>query len=113
MEFRGFKNMSERLFIVYCDFECSLIPTDMSNKIAKHEPNSATSYCVCTFDNIRNQYYKFEGRDCVQHMLEQLRLLATRCVKGQQENENVKLTAEDTKNQFRAKKCFICEGAFT
>jgi hypothetical protein len=81
MKFKSFKNMLERPFIVYCDFECSLIPTDMSDKIAKHEPNSAAAYFVCTCDNSRNQYYKFEGRDCVQNMLEQLRLLATRCVK--------------------------------
>ncbi len=45
-----------------CDFECSLIPTDMSDKIAKHEPNSAAAYSVCTFDNRRNDYYKFEGK---------------------------------------------------
>ncbi len=73
--------------------------------IAKHEPNSAAAYFVCTFDNGRDQYYKLEGKDCVQNVLEQLRLLATRCVKEQQENEKMKLTAEDTKNHFRAKTC--------
>ncbi len=85
----------------------------MSYKIAKHTPNSAATYFVCTFDNTRNQYYKFEGGDCVQNMLEQLRLLATRCLTEQQENENTTLTAEDTRNHFRAKTCYICEGALT
>ena len=113
MKFKSYKNMLERPFIVYCDFECSLIPTVMSDKIAKHEPNSAAAYFVCTFDNARNQYYKFEGRDCVQNMLEQLRLLATRCVKEQQENANMTLTEQDKRNHFRAKTCYICEGAFT
>ena len=84
MKFKSYKNMLERPFIVYCDFECSLIPTDMSDKIAQHEPNSAAAYFVCTFDTTRNQYYKFEGKDCVQNMLEQLWLLAARCVKEQQ-----------------------------
>jgi hypothetical protein len=51
MKFKNFKNMLERPFIVYADFECSLIPTDMSDKIAQHEPNSACAYFVCTFDN--------------------------------------------------------------
>ena len=46
-------------------------------------------------------------------MLEQLRLLATRCVKEQQENANMTLTEQDKRNHFRAKTCYICEGAFT
>ena len=105
--------MLERPFIVYCDFECSLIPTETSDKIAKHAPNSAASYFVCTFDNIRNKYYKFEGIDCVQNMIEQLRLLAARCVKEQQENTTMQLTVEDVKNNKKAKLCYICNGAFT
>jgi hypothetical protein len=113
MKFKSFKNMLERPFIVYCDFECSLIPTNMSDKIAQHEPNSAAAYFVCTFDNTRNQYYKFEGKDCVQNMLEQLRLLGSRCVKEQQENTKMELTEQDKRNHFRAKTCYICEGAFT
>jgi hypothetical protein len=92
MKFKNFKNMLERPFIVYCDFECSLIPTDMSDKIAKHEPNSAAAYFVCTFDSSRNQNYKFRGRNSVINLMEQLRLLASMCKKEQQQNEQVKLT---------------------
>ncbi len=99
--------MLERPFIVYCDDECSLIPTVMSDKIAKHEPNSAAAYFVCTFDNARNQYYKFEGKDCVQNMLEQLRLLATRCVNEQQENANMTLTEQDNRNQIFERRLVI------
>ena len=73
--------MLERPFIVYADFECSLIPTEMSDKIARHEPNSASCYFVCTFDSSRNKLYTFEGRDCVINLIEQLRLLGARCVK--------------------------------
>ncbi len=107
MIFKGFRNMLERHFIIYCDFKCSLIPTDTSDKIAKHTPNNAASYFVCTLDNTRNQYYKFEGGDCIRDMPEQLRRLATRCVKEQRENEHMTLTAEDTRNHFRAKTCYI------
>ena len=113
MKFKSYKNTLERPFIVYADFECSLIPTDMSDKIAKHEPNSAAAYFVCTFDESRNKYYKFEGRDCVINMIEQLRLLASRCVKEQQQNEKMELTVKDNVNFKRATKCYICEGAFT
>lgn len=69
---------------MYADFECSLIPTDMSDKIAKREPNGACCYFVCTFDSSRNILYTFEGRDCVVNVIERLRLLASRCVKEQQ-----------------------------
>ena len=113
MKFKSYKHMLERPFIAYCDFECSLIPTEMSDKIALHEPNSAAAYFACTFDHNRNQYYKFEGKDCVQNMLEQLRLLASRCVKEQQENTKMEITAEDAKNYKKAKCCYICNRAFT
>jgi hypothetical protein len=75
----------------------------MSDKIALHAPNSAAAYFVCTFDTTRNQYYKFEGKDCVQNMLEQLRILATRCVKEQQENAKMELTEQDKRNFFQGK----------
>ena len=46
-------------------------------------------------------------------MLEQIRLLASRCVKEQQENTTIKLTPEDTNNFYKAKTCYLCESAFT
>ncbi len=49
----------------------------------------------------------------MQNMFEQLRLLATRCVKEQQENTKMELTAEDVNDFKRAKVCSICGGAFT
>jgi hypothetical protein len=113
MKFKNYKNMLERPFIVYADFECSLIPTDMADKIARHEPNSACAYFVCTFDSSRNKLYKFEGRDCVINMIEQLRLLGTRCVKEQQKNEEIIMTKEDHKNFNSATRCYICNEEFT
>ena len=112
MKFRNFKNMLERPFIVTCDFECSLIKTEMSDKIARHEPNSAAAYFVCTFDSSRNKYYKFEGRDCVLNLIEQLRLLASRCVEEQRKNERMVMTEEDEKNFRKATVCSICGGPF-
>ena len=112
MKFKNYKNMLERPFIVYADFECSLIPTDMADKIAKHEPNSAAAYFVCTFDSSRNKLYKFEGRDCVINMIEQLRLLASRCVKEQQENQKMEMNEEDWETHKAATRCYLCKGAF-
>ena len=70
-----------------------------SQTYAKQRSNLFRLY----LDNSRNQYYKFEGGDCVQNMLEQLRLVASRCVKEQQENAKMELTADDVKNYRKAK----------
>jgi hypothetical protein len=110
MKFTGFKNMMERPFIVYCDFECSLIKTEMADKIARHEPNSAAAYFVCTFDSSRNKYYKFEGRDCVINLIEQLRLLAKRCVEEQRKNERMVMIAKDYALFNNSTTCHICSG---
>ena len=98
MKFKAHKNQLERPFICYCDFECSLIPTGLTDKIAKHEPNSAMCYFVCTFDSSRNKLYKFEGRDCVLNMIEQLRVLGKRCVEEMRHNQDMELTDEDKKH---------------
>ena len=113
MKFKNYKNMLERPFIVYADFECALVPTDMADKVAKHEPNSACAYFVCTFDNSRNKLYTFEGRDCVINMIEQLRLLGSRCVKEQRENTEMIMTKEDWKTHKNATQCYLCGGDFT
>ena len=105
--------MLERPFIVYADFECSLIPTGMSVEIARHEPNSASCYFVCSFDSSRNKLYTFEGRDCVINVIEQLRLLGARCVKEQQKNERMIMTANDENDFQKAKNCSICGCCFT
>ena len=112
MTFFNFENMLERPFIVYCDFECSLIKTEMSDKIARHEPNSAAAYFVCTFDSSRNKYYKFDGRDCVLNLIDKLRLLATKCVEEQRKNERMILTEEDENNFKKATSCSICSEPF-
>ena len=67
--FKNYKNMLQRPFIVYADFECSIIPNKDPNKIARHVPNSAMFYFACTYDSSRNKLYTFEGADCVADMI--------------------------------------------
>jgi hypothetical protein len=78
----------------------------MSDKIARHEPNSASCYFVCSFDSSRNKLYKFEGRDCVINVIEQLRLLGARCVQEQQKNERMIMT-DDDENDFKKAKIVL------
>ena len=111
MAFRNYKNMVERPFIVYCDFECSLVKTEMSDNIARHEPNSAAAYFACAFDCSRNRYYKFEGRNCALNVIEQLRFLATRCVEEQRQTRMV-ATEEDEENFKKSTSCNVCSKPF-
>ncbi len=46
----------------------------------------------------------------VQNILEQVRLLASRFVKEQQDNAKIKLTEEDVKNYQKSKVCYIWRG---
>ena len=103
MKCKNFKNMLQRPYIVYADFECSLIPTELEGKIARHEPNSAMCYFVCTVDSSRNKLFKFEGRDCVISMTEQLRVLAKRCIEEMRHNQDIEMSETDKKDCFRAK----------
>ena len=75
MKFKNYKNTLQRPYIVYADFECSIIPNkDDDNKVAKHVANSAMFYFVCTYDNSKNKLYTFEGEDCEIKMIRQIKI---------------------------------------
>ena len=61
MKFTNHKDKMVRPFMVYADWECSLIKTHEEGKTHRHIANSCAFYFVCTFDETRNQYYSFEG----------------------------------------------------
>jgi hypothetical protein len=70
MKFKNYKDLLTRPFIVYADFEASLIKTHRTDrKTHRHIPNSAAFHLVCTFDNTRNEYHKFNGEDCAVQMI--------------------------------------------
>ena len=74
--FKNFKNMLERPFVVYADFESSLIPTGLKDKTHKHVPNSASCYFVCTLDSSRNKLYEFETNNFVEDLVFKLKELS-------------------------------------
>ena len=88
MAFCNYKNLLERPFIVYADFESSLIPIEQSKqiniltseKISRHKANSACCYFVCTYDSSRNKLYEFIGENCVIDLLNTLKILADDCI---------------------------------
>ena len=79
MTFKNYRNMWQRPFIFYADFECSIIPNKDPNTIAKHVANSAMFYFVCAYDSSRNKLYTFEGPNCVAEMIVKLRKISWDC----------------------------------
>ena len=87
MEFTNFKNKMVRPYIVYADFECTLIPEGNKNKFARHVANSACFYFVCSYDSSKNRLWHSVGENCVQEMLIELTALAEQCIQKMQENQ--------------------------
>ena len=59
----------------------------------RDEPNSAMCYFVCTVDSSRKQLCKFEGGDRGFTTIEQMRVLAKRCIDEVCKNRDTQLTA--------------------
>ena len=108
MEFKNYKNMIERPYIVYADCECSLIPTDEKYNIAKHVPNSACFFLVCSYDASQNTMWIATGEDCVAKMVVELDSLAKKCIAKMKEIEPMNLTRSDLSKFYNAKECHIC-----
>jgi hypothetical protein len=114
MKFKNYKDMLTRPFIVYADFEASLVKTQRADgKTQKHTPNSAGIHLVCTYDETRNEYHQFNGADCVVEMIKKLRALSERCIAEMRANQEMNLTREDNKDFKHATTCYLCNGEFT
>ena len=85
IEFYNFKNKLKRPFVVYADFECSLIKSDEPGILQKHEPNSAAFYFVNTFEPTKNKLWSYVGKDCVSKLIIALNELAQECIEEMRE----------------------------
>ena len=90
--------MLDRHFIVHCDTESTLEKTGEQQednlkdspgkadnkkktvKVHKHVTNSCCYYFVCNFDPSRNVLKTFEGKNCIQDMIVELKELSDKCV---------------------------------
>jgi hypothetical protein len=114
MKFKNYKDMLTRPFIVYADFEASLVKTQRTDgKSHRHEPNSVGIHLVCTYDETRNEYHEFTGADCVGEMIKTSRELSDRCIAEMRTNPEMILTREDKKDFKVAETCYLCNGDFS
>jgi hypothetical protein len=114
MKFNNFKDLLIRPFIVYADFEASLVKVNREDgKTHKHIPNSAAFHFVCTHDSTRNEYHQMNGPDCVVQLIRKLQELTERCVAEMRMNQEMIISREDTKQFKAATTCYICNGGYT
>ena len=114
MKFKNYKDLLTRPFIVYADFEASLIKTNRTDgKTHRHTPNSAAFHLVCTFDNTRNEYHKFKGQDCAVQMITKLMEISDTCIEEMRTNCAMTLSKEDKKDFHNAQTCYLCNGEYT
>jgi hypothetical protein len=114
MAFFNYTNLLERPFMVYADFESSLIRTGESKNIHMHKANSACCYVVCTFDSSRNQLYNCIGENCVIELLNTLKILANSCIEEMRNKQTEIVMSRNNENDFRcSEQCYVCNGEFT
>ena len=114
MKFKNYKDMLTRPFIVYADFEASLVKTHRTDgKTHRQIPNSVGIHLVCTYDETRNEYHTFNGPDCVVEMIKKLRIISERCIAEMRTNQEMVLTREDKKEFKDAQTCYLCNEAYT
>ena len=67
---------------------------------------------MCTFDEARNRYYKFEGENCTIEMIDKLKKLAKKCIAEMKENAEMYLLLEEEVTHREAETCMLCNGGF-
>jgi hypothetical protein len=108
MKFKKIKDMITRPFMVYADFEASLVKVHRTDgKTHKHVPNSAAFHFVCTHDETRNEYHQFTGEDCVVQLVTKLQELSERCWVKMRMNQEMTISREDKKQFKDSTTCYM------
>ena len=114
MKFNIFEDLLTRPFIVYAEFEASLVKIHRTDgKTHMHVPNSSAIQFVYTHDEDRNEYHQFTGADCVIQLIPKLQELAERCVAEMRMNQEMTISREDQKQFKDATSCYLCNGCWT
>ena len=117
MKFKNHKNKLERPYIVYADCESTLEKVDKqvcghTELLHKHKINSCCYYFVCTYDSSKNKLKTFEGDNCIEDMVIELKELSDECIEEMQKNEKMVLSKEDKFKFWNARCCSICNEPF-
>ena len=107
-------------FITYADLECLLekMSTCINNpnessttKINKHTPSSYSIFTSCSFDESKNKFSYYRGKDCMKKFCKDLKEHATRIL-NYEKKKIIPLTKEEKINYNDQQVCYICKKEF-
>ena len=120
LKFINYHRREKVPFIVYADFECSIMPIQSCNpdskesytkKYQKHEPISFSYYIKCFDDNVFSQEpTTYTGEDAAQRFVE---MLEKDIIEIANNPAKKMIFGKKEKEQFNKEtKCWICNGEF-
>lgn len=120
LKFEKFKHKLKAPFFICGDIETILhnIPDDPNNKNTtnthKHEPHSIAIALMCTLDDSQFEYEIFNGKDCIDQFMRQLKIYVQKIQKIISTVIPMRrLTAQEERDYITETKCHICGEGFT
>lgn len=110
MQFKNFKGMLHRPFVIYADFECSLKDTGDVNKTQKHYVNSYAFKVVSRYGLEEEEFKLYRGSDAGSHFFRTMLKLTDRLMKLQKMVKPMIITDEEEKQHRVCNICWICGG---
>ena len=113
ISFNKYKKMLKRPYIIYADFEASLIDTGDESKYQRHIGNSYCFYVVCNHDENQNKLYSYHGEDAVKQFIIDVNAVVNKLMKIQHGDVGMKKTKEECILFANQKVCHICDKEIT
>ena len=113
-------------FIIYSDLECLLGKMDScqndpersstekkrKKKKTEHTPSGYSWITCCSFDESKNEWHYYRGKDCMEMFCKDLRNQVMKII-NYEKKEMIPLTDEETVLYEKQKVCYICEKKFS
>ena len=108
-------------FIIYADLEsllekiitCFSNPEESStNKINKHAPAGYSLFTQCSFDEPKNRFDYYRGKDCMKNFCLNLKEHVAKII-NHKKKEMIPLTKEEEYKHQKKRTCYICRKPFS
>ena len=89
-----------------------MIQKSSIEKKAEHTPSGYSWIIRCSFDELKNEWGYYRGKDCIAMFCKDLRNEAVKTI-YYEKKKTVPLTDEETESNEKQKVCYICEKEFS
>ena len=108
MMFKSHKNKLKRPYLEYADTVFIFSEMGFVDKTQKHVPKSACFCFVCDYDPSQNRLGFDIGPNCIVNMQFDLTKLSDECITNMMQNQEMKMSSDDTLNFKKIISCSIC-----